>query len=523
MVSMSLLQTLAVVLHQSAILALTLYGLYILLSILLYLISRSRHDWPVAGRPDHGQPDDDAGGGEWPAVTVQLPIYNEPHVADRLVRAVAALDYPPDRLQIQVLDDSRDRTAAQIAALVTRLREQQGLNIAYHHRQNRRGYKAGALAEALPSASGDFIAVFDADFVPTPDWLRRTVPALRAHKTLAFVQTRWGHLNRAQNVLTAAQGLALDGHFVIEQQARSAAGLWQNFNGSGGLWRRTAIDAVGGWTADTVTEDLDLSYRAQLQGWRGAYLNGVQAPGELPALMTSFKRQQRRWAKGSAQTLRKLALRIITSSWPLRKRLYALGHLSGYAVNLPLLLLLFLTLPLALLPAVALPLPALGMLSLLASAAPLALYGLAQQQLAGFQGLRRLWALPLLALLSLGLSPTLGAAVIEGALQGGGEFERTPKQGQYGGRLPLQEGVDWRSMLPEALTFVFALTTLTAVIIHNRWSLVLLPLFYVLGCAFVLGLQWREHRQSRASGHPLATARLRSLAEAIPPSDSPLP
>ena len=511
---MFLLQALLAIAHQSAILLLTLYGLYILVSIGLYLASRPRHDWPESAGVS----------GDWPSVTVQLPIYNEPNVADRLVRAVAALDYPSDRLQIQVLDDSRDRTASQMAALVARLREQQGLDISYHHRQVRRGYKAGALAEALPAATGDYIAVFDADFVPTKDWLRRTVPAILSHPMLAFVQTRWGHLNRSQNLLTAAQGLALDGHFVIEQQARSASGLWQNFNGSGGLWRRTAIDAVGGWTADTVTEDLDLSYRAQLQGWRGAYLNNIQAPGELPPLVTSFKRQQRRWAKGSMQTLRKLAGRIIISPRPLRQRLYALAHLSGYAINLPLLVLLALTLPLALLPERLLPLPTLGTLSLVASLAPLLLYGLAQQQLAGSKGLRRLWALPVLAVISLGLSPTLGVAVVEGAVRRGGAFERTPKQGQHGDRLSLLEKVDWRPMMPEIATLLFALTTLAAVVAQERWSLLLLPLFYSLGCGFVLVLEWREYRQSRAGAAPsIHAGRLRPLAEAIPPSDSPLP
>lgn len=511
---MFLLQALLTAAHQLAILFLALYGIFILSSIGLYLVSRSRHDWPES----------DAVPVEWPRVTVQLPIYNEPDdVIDRLLRAVAALDYPADRLQIQVLDDSRDRPAALTAALVARMREQQGLDIHHCHRQDRRGYKGGALAEALPTATGDYIAVFDSDFVPEEDWLRRTVPAMLSHPLLAFVQTRWGHLNRSQNLLTAAQGLALDGHFVIEQQARSASGLWQGFNGSGGLWRRAAIDAAGGWSADTVTEDLDLSYRAQLQGWRGAYLNCVQAPGELPPLLTSFKRQQRRWAKGSMQTLRKLVGRILSGPWPVSRRLYALAHLGGYALNLPLLVLLAVTLPLALQPDHSLPFPALGSFSFVASVAPLLLYGLAQQQLVGWAGLRRLWVLPVLTLMMLGLSPALGLAVVEGAVRRGGTFERTPKQGQHRDQPPLLERVDWRVMMPEIVTFLFALTTVVVVVAEEKWSLMLLPLFYSLGCGFVLVLEWREYGQSRAGASPsIPTGRLRSLAEAIPPSDSSL-
>jgi len=430
---------------------------------------------------------------------VQIPIYNEPRVARRVVEAVAALDYPQDKLQIQVLDDSTDRTTPILAALISRLRQSHGLNIQHLHRHDRTGYKAGALADALPQATGDFIAIFDADFVPEPDWLRRTLPALATNPQLAFVQTRWGHINRSQNPLTAAQGLALDGHFVIEQQARSASGFLQNFNGSGGMWRKSAIEDAGGWTSDTVTEDLDLSYRAQLAGWQGSYLNHVEAPAEVPPLLVSFKRQQRRWAKGSAQTLRKLAGPILHSqhSWP--KRLYALLHLGGYATHLPLLGLLFLTLPLALIPDFSLPLPFIGYISMTVSVAPFVMYGLSQQQLGGAQGLKRLWALPVLALLSLGLSPMMGRAVWDGFWHQGGAFERTPKQGRGPRHLAIPEGESLRQMLPEATILLYALTTLIVIAVRGQWALAPLPLLFTLGTGLVLIVGLSEHQMAVSS------------------------
>ena len=428
---MDLFRTLIPIFYQGAGALLIFYGLFILSSLLLFLVYRRQHNW-LAQEIEVD---------EWPQVTVQIPIYNEPRVARRVVEAVASLQYPKDKLQIQILDDSTDRTAAILIAEVTRLRRLRGLNIEYLHRRDRSGYKAGALAAALPQVTGEYIAIFDADFVPEPDWLQRSVPALAANPQFAFVQTRWGHINRSQNPLTAAQSLALDGHFAIEQQARSASGFMQNFNGSGGLWRRSAIDDAGGWTSDTVTEDLDLSYRAQLKGWRGAYLNHVEAPAEVPPLLVSFKRQQQRWAKGSAQTLRKLAAPILRSDLPLLKRFYALLHLGGYATHLPLLALLFLTLPLALIPNYALPLPFIGYVSMLVSVAPFVMYGLSQQQLGGIRGLRRLWVLPVLALISMGLSPMMGRAVWDGFWHKGGAFERTPKQGRGARHTAIPEGI----------------------------------------------------------------------------------
>ncbi len=465
---------------------LVIYAYFLLITVILFLYSVRRHDWSEATITTPS---------EWPHVTVQLPIFNEPFVARRLLMAVAALDYPRDRLHIQVLDDSTDETAMLLPMLVARVRQEQGLDITYHHRAHRDGYKAGALAAGLALTTSEFIAVFDADFIPQPDWLRRTVPVLLAHPQLAFVQTRWAHLNHGQNWLTAAQALALDGHFVIEQQARSAVGLWQNFNGSGGLWRRTAILDAGGWQADTVTEDLDLSYRAQLRGWRGAYLQGAETPSELPALLAAYKRQQRRWAQGSTQTLRKLARSLWRSKHPWWRRLYATFHLGGCITYLLLLLLLLLTLPLAWLPPQPRLLPIPAWLSLLAPLGPIVLCGLAQIRLEGLAGLRRLWALPILIVLSAGLAASLAGAVLTGLRQNGGTFERTPKQGEAGPWALLRETTTRSDLLPEGLAFLYATACLLSLAATARWDLALLPLFFFLGSGGVWLQSLREQRQ----------------------------
>lgn len=472
--------------YQLAGILLTAYAWFLLFTVVLYGLRRARHNWPAIGVRTPA---------EWPHVTVQLPIFNEPYVAQRIVMAAAGLDYPRERLHIQVLDDSTDHTATLLSALVQRLQREQGLDITYHHRSERQGYKAGALAAGLAATTSEFIAVFDADFIPQPDWLRRTVPVMLAHPELAFVQTRWAHLNRHQNLLTAAQALALDGHFVVEQQARSAAGLCQNFNGSGGLWRRAAILDAGGWSADTVTEDLDLSYRAQLKGWRGAYLNDIEAPAELPALLAHYRRQQRRWAQGATQTLRKLGGTLRRSNRPWWHRLYALFHLGGYAASLPVLAMLLLTLPLTGLPTQPWPLLLPGWFSLPALVGPLVLFALAQYRLDGISGFRRLWALPILILLSLGISPSLAGAVLTGFCRHGGVFERTPKQGEAGHRAHLLENTALSDLLPEALALAYAGLCLLTMATTGRWSLASLPVLFILGSGGVVIQGLREQRR----------------------------
>ncbi len=495
---MIFLQSLFPALYQSAVFLLIFYGLFVLVSVILFLRFRRRHDWPAVTTP----PDD------WPAVTLQIPIYNERRVAARVVQAVADQEYPADRLQIQVLDDSTDSTSAVLTRLIAELRRERGVNIHYLHRKNRQGYKAGALADALADATGEYVGIFDADFLPRPDWLKQTVSALAAHPNLAFVQTRWGHINRSQNLITAAQALALDGHFVVEQQARSASGFMQNFNGSGGLWRRAAIDDVGGWQDDTVTEDLDLAYRAQLAGWRGSYINSIEAPAELPPVITGFKRQQRRWAKGSIQTLHKLALPVLRSDKSVGKKIYALAHMGGYAFHLPLLAMLVLTLPLALLPVYHLPLSFMGGVSMLFSVAPFVMFMLAQYVLAGRAGLKRLWALPVLAILFMGLSPAIAISVISGLRHSGGVFERTPKQGRGPRRAALPGRMALSDFLPEALAFVYALLILMIVAATGRWALAPLPGLFLLGSGLTLALELQEYWAVRRYRRPTRTSRL---------------
>ena len=285
----------------------------------------------------------------WPPVVVQLPIFNERYVVERLIDAAAALDYPPERLVIQVLDDSTDDTAAIAKARVAHHRAR-GRKITYHHRADRRGFKAGALATGLRAAPVpvEFVAIFDADFVPPPDFLRRTLPAFQADPRLGMVQARWDHLNAEQSVLTRAQALALDGYFTVDQVARSRAGLLMNFNGSAGVWRRACIEAAGGWQGDTLAEDLDLSYRAQLKGWRLGYLPDVAAPAELPDSILALKRQQFRWAAGSYQVLRKLGSQLLTARMSPFHKAQGFLHLAGYAVQPLMLIALLLSLPVVL-------------------------------------------------------------------------------------------------------------------------------------------------------------------------------
>jgi cellulose synthase/poly-beta-1,6-N-acetylglucosamine synthase-like glycosyltransferase len=270
----------------------------------------------------------------WPTVTIQLPIYNEMYVADRLIDAVCQIEYPREHLEIQVLDDSTDETRS-VAEQAVRRNASRGVDIKYLHRADRTGYKAGALEAGLTVAKGEFIAIFDADFIPTADFLKRTVPYFTDSK-VAMVQARWGHINQEYSLLTKIQSILLDGHFVLEHGGRNRAGLFFNFNGTAGIWRRAAITDAGGWQHDTLTEDLDLSYRAQLRGWRFVFLPDLIAPAEVPVEMNSFKSQQHRWAKGSIQTCRKLLPRILRANIPFAAKAEAFFHLTAN-FNYPLM------------------------------------------------------------------------------------------------------------------------------------------------------------------------------------------
>ncbi|MBN1247022.1 MAG: glycosyltransferase, partial [Anaerolineae bacterium] len=358
-----------------------------------------------------------------PSVTVQVPLRNERHVATQVIGAVSALDWPRDRLEIQILDDSDDETSVLVASEVLRYRST-GLNMQMVRRSDPAGYKAGALAAGLASARGEFVAIFDADFCPDPAFLRETVPYFSADARLGMVQARWSHLNAEYSLITRVQALALDAHFAIEHLARNRSGLLMNFNGAGGVWRRAVIEEAGGWCPDTLTEDLDLSYRAQLAGWRALYLPDVVAPAELTPLLAALKAQQARWAKGASQCLRKLAGPLLRSrrlTWA--QKVMALLHLSGY-FNQPLLLvMILLTLPMVLTDP---HFPDFSLwLGTLAAVPPL-LYVLGQMHLYR-DWLGRILVYPALMLLWVGLTLSLTVALVDGLWHWGGSFVRTPK------------------------------------------------------------------------------------------------
>jgi cellulose synthase/poly-beta-1,6-N-acetylglucosamine synthase-like glycosyltransferase len=388
---------------------LALYGLNSLLMSVLYLRLRRR----TSRKPI--PPD------VWPTVTVQLPIFNELHVAERAIAAAAALDYPSHRLQIQVLDDSTDETRAIARRAVERF-VQHGVDMQYIHRTDRTGFKAGALAEGLSKARGELIAIFDADFLPARDFLRRVVPSLSV-SGVGCAQARWDHLNRDYSMLTRAQAMGIDGHFAVEQRVRSEAGFLLNFNGSAGVWRRACIEDAGGWHADTLTEDLDLSYRAQLAGWRIVYLPDVRAPAELPPQFDALRRQQARWAQGSIEVVRKLLPRLLRSSQPWLVKVEGALHLTGYMVHPLLLATLLLTLPMVLTQS---RMGAVVPFWFLATAGPPLLYLVAQSE-RGAGWWRELRCAPFLLLLGMGLALSNTVAMANAFLGRQGSFQRTPK------------------------------------------------------------------------------------------------
>jgi cellulose synthase/poly-beta-1,6-N-acetylglucosamine synthase-like glycosyltransferase len=276
----------------------------------------------------------------WPRVTIQLPIFNERYVVERLIKSVCRFDYPKDLLEIQVLDDSIDDTI-DIAKAVAKQMKDRGLDIQYIHRDNRTGFKAGALKEGLKTAKGELVGIFDADFVPNPDFLKETVPYFTEPK-IGMLQTRWGHINSDYSLLTRAQSIGIDGHFGVEQAARAWSGFFMNFNGTAGIWRKKTIEDAGGWQADTLTEDLDLSYRAQFKGWKLKFVTDVVCPAEVPVTINAFKSQQHRWAKGSIQTAKKNLGKLLKSDVSLLVKLQAFLHLTHYMVH-PMMLLVVLT------------------------------------------------------------------------------------------------------------------------------------------------------------------------------------
>jgi len=413
-------ETLILVLYFFVLSILAIYGWHRYYLIYLYTKNRDkapRVDLPALPRAD------------LPPVTIQLPIYNEMYVADRLIDTVCEMDYPRELLEIQVLDDSTDETR-EIAELAVRRHAARGFDITYLHRVDRTGYKAGALEAGLRVAKADYIAIFDADFIPPKDFLLKTLPHFN-EPNVGMVQARWGHINQDYSLLTKVQAILLDAHFVLEHGARNRAGCFFNFNGTAGIWRREAIDSAGGWQHDTLTEDLDLSYRAQLLGWQFRFLPHVVSPAEVPVEMNSFKSQQHRWAKGSIQTCLKLLPRILRSNQPLKVKVEAFFHLTAnfnYLLMCALSVLMF---------------PAMwvrynmGWTEMLLIDVPLffaatmsffRFYMVAQRELHSDWRMR-LKYLPFLMSIGIGLSVNNTRAVLEAIFRKQSEFARTPKYG----------------------------------------------------------------------------------------------
>ncbi|NIN64030.1 MAG: glycosyltransferase [Anaerolineae bacterium] len=424
---------------------------------------------------------------DFPAVTVQLPIFNEAHVVERLIDSAARLNYPREKLQIQVLDDSTDDTTLLARRRIAYYRAQ-GADIELIHRQDRNDFKAGALREGLKTAKGEFIALFDADFLPPREFLLKTIPHFRKQTHLGFLQTRWGHINDTYSSLTRAQAIALDGHFGVEQPARHSTGLFLNFNGSGGVWRRQCIQDAGGWQGDTLCEDLDLSYRAQLAGWEPLYLMDVVCPAEIPPQIHAFKRQQARWARGSIACAIKLWRPILRAPASFCKRAHGLIHLTGYLVHPLMLVILLLSVPLILLrQPVAFPLTYLS----LASLGPPVLYALGQRSLYP-DWVRRMRYFPLLVLLGTGLAVSNTRAIYEEFRGKQASFGRTPKfrleqRPDNWSRSRYALPFDWIS-IGELLAALYAILGIAIALYQGNYFAIPFLTLYVLGFGYVASL-----------------------------------
>jgi cellulose synthase/poly-beta-1,6-N-acetylglucosamine synthase-like glycosyltransferase len=403
-------------LYFLTLVVLAVFGLHRYIMVYLYFRHRDRRALPVPPPA------------ELPTVTVQLPLYNEMYVVERLLESVTAIDYPRERLEIQVLDDSTDETTTIARQAVDRYREE-GFDIHYLHRADRTGYKAGALDAGLRVARGEFILIFDADFVAPPDILQKCVGHFVDPK-VGMVQVRWGHINRDYSLLTQVQSILLDGHFVLEHGGRNRAGRFFNFNGTAGIWRRDAIADGGGWQHDTLTEDLDLSYRAQMKGWRFVFVQDVVSVAEIPVEMNAFKSQQHRWAKGSIQTCKKLLPRILASDLPTSVKVEATFHLTAnfaYPLMILLSLLMF--------PAMVIRYN-MGWYEMMLIDVPLFLgatmsvcsfYLMSQREVFGEGWKARIKYLPAVLSVGIGLSVNNAKAVLEALFGHQSEFTRTPK------------------------------------------------------------------------------------------------
>ncbi len=428
-----------------------------------------------------------------PLVTVQLPVFNELYVVERLIDAVVQLKYPKDKLQIQVLDDSTDETL-ELSRNKVEQYQQQGFDISLVRRPNREGFKAGALQYGLQQATGELIAIFDADFIPNPDFLEKTVPNL-ANPKVGLVQTKWEHLNKSYSILTKVQAFALDAHFNIEQTGRYAEGVFMHFNGTAGIWRRSCIEDAGGWSADTLTEDLDLSYRAQLKGWKFVFLADVGSPAELPVVMSAIKSQQFRWNKGPAEVSRKLLMKVLLSDLPFKVKWHGFFHLLNSSINIFILYTAILSVPLLYLKAVwghswvftAIYFFMLGFLGI----AGFYMAAQIKEERSVKKGLMSFLVLfPSFLSLSMGLSLHNCVAVVRGLMGEKTAFIRTPKLNISG------KADNWRMKrynigkaglisISEALLAVYFLSGIYIAVKYNEYGLLPFHLLLFLGFFFI--------------------------------------
>ncbi|GMQ86901.1 MAG: glycosyltransferase family 2 protein [Gammaproteobacteria bacterium] len=456
---------------------LCLYALHRYYLVFLFYKHKSRHFRPAVAPSMQ------------PIVTLQIPIFNERYVIGKLLDSIRRLDYPRDRLEVQVLDDSTDDTPQLVQPLIEEMRRE-GINIHHLRRSERNGYKAGALAEGLAQSQGEFIAIFDADFRPPPEFLKQILPYFRDDR-VGMVQARWGYLNRDYSLLTRLQAMFLDAHFMIEHFARNRSGRFFNFNGTAGIWRKTCLNSAGGWQADTLTEDLDISYRAQLQGWRFVFAPEIVVPSELPVEIVSFKTQQHRWAKGSIQTAAKLLHPILTSSYSWKVKLEACFHLTA---NFSYLLMIFLSL--AMLPSMLIRYQ-LGWhaslwieLPMLLLATPsVAIFYITAQRLLGKKWYHSILYIPMLMGLGIGLAVNNGRAVLEVLFGINSEFKRTPKHGMEGNTGSWMNKRYWGkldfSLVLEILMANYFLFTLHIALQHELYIAVPFLLLFLFGFAYI--------------------------------------
>ena len=428
---------------------------------------------------------------QWPLVTVQLPIFNEQYVVDRLITAACQLDYPRDRLEIQVLDDSTDETQ-DIAQRLVASHRSQGIDITYIHRSDRSGYKAGALRAGLHQSRGEYLAIFDADFVPPADFLTAMMPHF-AHDRVGLVQARWGHLNGDDSLLTRGQAIGLDAHFVIEHGARNAAGIFMNFNGTAGIWRKQAIIDAGDWQDDTLTEDMDLSYRAQLAGWQFIYVNDVVCPAEIPAEVHGFKNQQYRWAKGAIQTAKKLLPRIWRDrTIPPLLKWEATIHLTNHIVFPVMLLVALLSLPMLVIKVSQSASRGffIGATVFTVSAFSYPLFYMYAQKEIYPDWKRRVCFLPILMAGAIGLSVINTKAVLGALCNRQSPFVRTPKYNLRNGQQRRWRGTKYRSAFNatfclEILLGLYTTAALWYAIRHAQLASLPFIFLYWLGFLFI--------------------------------------